>query len=238
MNKMRLDKFLATYTTLSRKEAKRSIRQGEIQVDGETVLEGEKKISLHQHICMRGQRIEAKEHIYIMMNKPAGVLSATRDKSETTVVEYVQCGGRELFPVGRLDKDTEGFLLLTDDGKLAHRLLSPAYHVPKTYYFTYEGKLAENAAELVVEGIDIGGGIRTKAGILRLLEEGTAELTIEEGKYHQVKRMIAALGGRVTYLKRISMAGLALDDNLRPGEYRELSEGELAVLTESANRNQ
>ena len=100
MKKMRLDKFLATYTTLSRKEAKRSIRQGEIQVDGETVLEGEKKISPCQHICMRGQRIEAKEHIYIMMNKPAGVLSATRDKSETTVVECVECEGRELFPVG------------------------------------------------------------------------------------------------------------------------------------------
>ena len=237
MKKMRLDKFLATYTTLSRKEAKRSIRQGEIQVDGETALEGEKKISPCQHICMRGQRIEAKEHIYIMMNKPAGVLSATRDKSETTVVECVECEGRELFPVGRLDKDTEGFLLLTDDGQLAHRLLSPAYHVPKTYYFTYEGKLAENAAELVAEGIDIGEGVRTKAGVLRLMETGTAELTIEEGKYHQVKRMIAALGGRVTYLKRISMAGLALDDNLRPGEYRELTEDELAVLIESANRN-
>ena len=172
-----------------------------------------------------------------MMNKPAGVLSATRDKSETTVVECVECEGRELFPVGRLDKDTEGFLLLTDDGQLAHRLLSPAYHVPKTYYFTYEGKLAENAAELVAEGIDIGEGVRTKAGVLRLMETGTAELTIEEGKYHQVKRMIAALGWRVTYLKRISMAGLALDDNLRPGEYRELTEDELAVLIESANRN-
>lgn len=237
MKKMRLDKFLATYTTLSRKEAKRSIRQGEIQVDGETVLEAEKKISPCQHICMRGQRIEAKEHIYIMMNKPAGVLSATRDKSETTVVECVECEGRELFPVGRLDKDTEGFLLLTDDGQLAHRLLSPAYHVPKTYYFTYEGGLVENAAELVAEGIDIGEGVRTKAGVLCLRETGTAELTIEEGKYHQVKRMVAALGGRVTYLKRISMAGLALDDNLRPGEYRELTEDELAVLTESVNRN-
>lgn len=237
MKKMRLDKFLATYTPLSRKEAKRSIRQGEIQVDGEMVSEEDKKISPSQIICMRGQRVEAKEHIYIMMNKPAGVLSATKDKSETTVVECVECKGRELFPVGRLDKDTEGFLLLTDDGKLAHRLLSPAYHVPKTYYFTYEGRLAENAEELVAKGIDIGGGVWTKAGILRLLEKGTAELTIEEGKYHQVKRMIAALGGRVTYLKRVSMAGLVLDANLRSGEYRELTEDELAVLTESVNRN-
>lgn len=236
MKKMRLDKFLATYTSLSRKEAKSCIRKGEIQVDGETVCKEEEKVSVCQIICMRGEKVEAKEHIYLMLNKPKGVLSATKDSRETTVVDLVADVGRELFPVGRLDKDTEGFLLLTDDGKLAHRLLSPVYHVPKTYFLTYEGELAEDAVEQVEAGVDIGERNLTKAGTLQLLGQGKAELTIEEGKFHQVKRMIAVLGGKVTYLKRISMAGLELDESLGLGEYRELTEQELVVLRESAEQ--
>ena len=237
MDRMRLDKFLATYTPLSRREAKQMIRQGEVSVEGENVTSETKKVSPEQRICLRGERITAREHLYLMMNKPKGVLSATRDREERTVLDLVEGVEREIFPAGRLDKDTEGFLLLTDDGELAHRLLSPAYHVPKTYYLEYEGELWHDAVSQVAEGIDIGEKRPTKAGVLQLLGEGKAKLTIEEGKYHQVKRMIAVLGGRVTYLKRLSMAGLELDERLQPGEYRELTEGEIALLREGAKRN-
>ena len=237
MDRMRLDKFLATYTHLSRKEAKQVIRQGKVSVEGETATSETDKVSSEQLICLRGEKIIAREHIYMMMNKPKGVLSATRDREERTVVELIGGVDREIFPVGRLDKDTEGFLLLTDDGGLAHRLLSPTYHVPKTYYLEYEGELGHDAVSQVAEGIDIGEKRPTKAGVLQLLGEGKAELTIEEGRYHQVKRMIAALGGRVTYLKRLSMAGLELDEKLEPGEYRELTEGEINILRESGKRD-
>lgn len=233
---MRLDKFLAAYTPLSRKEAKQVIRQGEVYIEGEAATSETDKVSPEQTICLRGEKIIAKEHLYLMMNKPKGVLSATRDREERTVVELVEDAGREIFPVGRLDKDTEGFLLLTDDGELAHRLLSPNYHVSKTYYIEYVGELRHDAVSQVAEGIDIGGKRPTKAGVLRLTGKGKAELTIEEGKYHQVKRMIAALGGRVTYLKRLSMADIELDETLEPGEYRELTEEEIAILRERAKR--
>lgn len=237
MDRMRLDKFLATYTPLSRREAKQVIRQGEVSVGGETATSESDKVLPEQMICLRGEKIIAREHLYLMMNKPKGVLSATRDREGRTVVDLVEGVERNIFPVGRLDKDTEGFLLLTDDGELAHRLLSPACHVPKTYYLEYEGELGHDAVSQVAEGIDIGEKRPTKAGVLQLLGEGKAELTIEEGKYHQVKRMIAVLGGRVTYLKRLSMAGLELDERLEPGEYRELTEGEIALLRERERRN-
>lgn len=231
---MRLDKFIATYTTLSRKDAKKSIRGGKVSVDGAVIKDETQKVSLNQSVCLGGEPIVAKEHIYLMLNKPQGVLSATKDEKERTVMDLVQDVGRQLFPVGRLDKDTEGFLLLTDDGELAHRLLSPAYHVPKTYYLEYTGILDSNAVEMVKDGLDIGEKHVTKSASLCLLEEGQAELTIEEGKFHQVKRMISALGGTVTYLKRISMAGLQLDEGLGTGEYRELTEEEVCVLCEHA----
>lgn len=231
---MRLDKFIATYTTLSRKDAKKSIRGGKVSVDGAVIKDETQKVSLNQSVCLGGEPIVAKEHIYLMLNKPQGVLSATKDEKERTVMDLVQDVGRQLFPVGRLDKDTEGFLLLTDDGELAHRLLSPAYHVPKTYYLEYTGILDSNAVEMVKDGLDIGEKRVTKSASLSLLEEGQAELTIEEGKFHQVKRMISALGGTVTYLKRISMAGLQLDEGLGTGEYRELTEEEVRVLCEHA----
>ena len=236
MERMRLDKFLASYTSLSRKEAKHAIRRGEVSIEGRAATSETEKVSTEQNICLRGERVIVREHLYLMMNKPKGVLSATRDREERTVVELVTDAERKIFPVGRLDKDTEGFLLLTDDGELAHQLLSPTYHVPKTYYLEYEGELVDDAVRRVAEGIDIGEKRLTRAGILQLKEEGKAELTIEEGKYHQVKRMITALGGRVTYLKRLSMAGLELDREMKPGEYRELKEEEVSVLRDRANR--
>ncbi len=232
MEKMRLDKFLAAYTTLSRKEAKKAIRKGEVTIDGMAVESETQKVFTDQVITIRGEKIKAVRHIYLMLNKPQGVLSATKDREEKTVMDFLPDMGRPLFPVGRLDKDTEGFLLLTDDGALAHKLLSPAYHVAKTYEIEYSGNLADNAVSQVLQGIDIGEKHLTKPAELCLIEKGRARLTITEGKFHQVKRMISALGGKVTYLKRISMAGIMLDENLAKGDYRELTEEEVAVLQE------
>lgn len=233
---MRLDKFVATNTSLSRKEAKKSIKAGKVIVDGVPIRDERYAVSPAQEVFVEGNPVMGKEHVYLMLNKPKGVLSATKDAKEPTVIDFVQDIERELFPVGRLDKDTEGFLLLTDDGLLAHRLLSPAYHVPKTYYVEYSGVLREDAVAWVERGLDIGEKKLTKPGSLRLLSEGSAELTIEEGKFHQVKRMIAVLGGKVTYLKRISMGGILLDDMLAPGQYRELTEQEYTCLLEQVEK--
>lgn len=238
MEKMRLDKFLSTYTELSRKDAKKWIRKGEVCVDGEVVSTETQKVMATQNICLKGEQIVAKEYVYLMMNKPCGVLSATKDRVDRTVLDLIAERKQDLFPVGRLDKDTEGFLLLTNDGELAHRLLSPTYHVPKTYYLEYEGELLPDAIAMVKEGIEIGEKRPTKPGELRLLEKGKAELIISEGKFHQVKRMIAALGGKVTYLKRMSMAGLLLDEDLEAGQYRELTEEEILTLKKSAEKRQ
>lgn len=230
MNKMRLDKYLATYTQLSRKEAKQRIRRGDISVDGAVVTTETEKVTLGQRIALGGVLIEAKEYSYWMLNKPQGVVSATKDAKDRTVRDLLVEIPGDLFPVGRLDKDTEGLLLLTNDGALAHRLLSPAHHVPKTYYVEYEGELEEQAVSRVKSGLDIGEEKLTRPAVLEILEDGKAMLTIAEGKYHQVKRMIAVMGGKVTYLKRISMADLVLDEALQPGEFRELTEGEIEKL--------
>lgn len=230
MDKIRLDKYLATYTKRSRKEAKKAIRVGEVSVDGVVVIKETEKVSLEQQVCVKGTMIQAKEYQYWMLNKPKGVVSATKDNRDTTVVELLPERAGTLFPVGRLDKDTEGLLLLTNDGELAHHLLSPTHHVKKTYYIEYDGELDGQAVTIVKSGLDIGEKKKTKPAQLYLQEEGKAFLTIEEGKFHQVKRMIAALGGKVTYLKRLSMAKLVLDEDLEPGQCRELSEDEVRQL--------
>lgn len=230
MSTMRLDKYLATYTDMSRKEAKIAIKKGRVQVDDEVMKKEDFKVCGEHKVLVDGQVLEAEEFVYYMLNKPAGVVSATQDKTQTTVVELLKKQGRELFPVGRLDKDTEGLLIMTDDGMLAHRLLSPKFHVEKTYEIIYAGELADDAVEQMAEGIDIGEKRHTLPAKLELLGDGRARLTISEGKFHQVKRMIAKTGGTVTYLKRISMAGLELDATLQPGEYRKLTDGEIAIL--------
>ena len=227
---MRLDKYLATYAGLSRKEAKAAVKSGRVQVDGRTAEKFDEKIQKNAVVYLNQKLIVVEEHIYLMLNKPAGVVSATRDDRERTVVDLVDCAGRELFPVGRLDKDAEGLLLLTDDGALAHRLLSPKYHVKKCYYVRYEGVLSEDAAELFRQGVDIGEKKHTLPAELEILGGGQAKLTISEGKFHQVKRMIAKVGGRVTALKRLTMGNLVLDDNLAPGEYRRLTKAEIDDL--------
>ena len=232
---MRLDKYLATYTRMSRKEAKTAIKKGRIQVDGECIKKEDYKVSEKQKVYFEGECIQAEQFVYYMLNKPAGVVSATKDDKETTVVELLKIENRELFPMGRLDKDTEGLLIMTDDGMLAHRLLAPKNHVEKIYEICYDGLLVKDATEQMAKGMDIGEKKLTLPAKLELLGEGRARLTIAEGKFHQVKRMIAKVGGTVTYLKRISMAGLDLDESLQPGEFRKLREDEIAVLRGETN---
>ena len=234
--KVRLDKYLSDHTELSRREAKAAVRKGRVSVDGETALHEEVKVLITQKICIDGREVKAEQYAYYMMNKPAGVVSATRDERECTVCELMEGIHRELFPIGRLDKDTEGLLLLTDDGALAHRLLSPKYHVEKTYYIEYEGLLTADAEVRFAEGVDIGEKKITRPARLKRKQDGQAFLTISEGKFHQVKRMIACVGGRVTYLKRLSMAGLMLDNRLAAGEYRRLLPEEAETLRRAAER--
>lgn len=230
---MRLDKFLSAYAGVSRKEARQLVREGHVLVDGKQERSENVKVTREQQITLDGEAVQGEESVYYMMNKPSGVISATRDERARTVLDLMPEVWRPVFPIGRLDKDTEGLLILSDDGALAHRLLSPAYHVEKTYEVRYEGDLRETVAEEFRQGIDIGERRKTKPAQLELLAPGRARLTISEGKFHQVKRMFAAAGGQVTGLRRVAMAGLLLDENLKPGEYRRLSEEEIEQLRQA-----
>lgn len=183
-----------------------------------------------------GEKIEYKEYIYLMMNKPAGVISATEDVREKTVIDLLEMEDAvyEPFPVGRLDKDTVGLLLLTNDGGLAHQLLSPKKHVPKTYYALVDGTVTEEDKKAFSAGIMLDDGYVTKPAQLNILRCGEIrseiELTITEGKFHQVKRMFEAVGKTVVYLKRLSMGPIKLDEDLAEGEYRELTDEEIDLL--------
>lgn len=237
---MRLDKYLATYAQMSRKEAKEAVRRGRATVDGVQAVKEDSKVEEGCTVCLDGEPVQAEEYVYYMLNKPAGVVSATSDQTEKTVLDLIDTKGRAVFPVGRLDKDTTGLLILTDNGILAHQLLSPRYHVEKVYEFHYEGELVPEAVRLAAEGIDIGEKHLTKPAVLELLDQAGhfARLTVSEGKYHQVKRMAAKLGGHVTELKRVAFGGVVLDMALQPGEYRMLAEEEVDQLMMSARRCQ
>ncbi|MEY2354583.1 pseudouridine synthase [Lysinibacillus capsici] len=233
---MRLDKLLANMGYGSRKEVKQLLKQKAVTVDGDYV----KDAALHvdpekQIVSVFGERVVYTEFVYLIMNKPPGVISATEDLRDETVIDLLEPLHQHFqpFPVGRLDKDTEGLLLLTNDGQLAHNLLSPKKHVPKVYYAQIEGVVTEEDAEKFANGVELNDGYVTKPGklvILKSAQQSEIELTIQEGKFHQVKRMFEAVGKRVTYLKRISMGSLKLDENLALGEYRELTAEELNGL--------
>ena len=233
---MRLDKLLANMGYGSRKEVKALLKQKAVRVDDEIV----KDSSLHvdpskQNVTVFGERVEYVEYIYLMMHKPQGVISATEDKYDRTVIDLLDPIDQhfEPFPVGRLDKDTEGLLLITNDGQLAHNLLSPKKHVPKWYYAKIDGKVTESDIESFKQGVTLDDGYHTKPGELKILasgEQSEIELMIQEGKFHQVKRMFEAVGKKVTYLKRLSMGSLELDPELPIGEYRQLTEEELKAL--------
>ena len=231
---MRLDKYLAEMGVGTRQEVKKQIRQGKAAVNGKVVKAADTKIDeTSDEVTISGRNISYVSYEYYMLNKPAGVVSATEDRRDTTVIDLIKEKKRkDLFPVGRLDKDTEGLLLITNDGDLAHRLLAPKKHVDKVYYAKIDGMVTEEDVKRFAEGIDIGAEEEemtrpAKLDIMKSAEESEIRLTIHEGKFHQVKRMFLAVGKEVTYLKRERMGTLCLDENLKPGEYRLLTEEEI-----------
>ena len=231
---MRLDKYLAEMGAGTRQEVKKKIRQGRVLVNGSVVKAAETKIDeKSDEVVLDGRNISYVSYEYYMLNKPAGVVSATEDRRDTTVLDLIKDKKRrDLFPVGRLDKDTEGLLLITNDGDLAHRLLAPKKHVDKIYYARIDGNVTEDDVKKFKEGINIGTDEEemtrpAKLEIIKSGEESEIRLTIHEGKFHQVKRMFHAVGKEVTYLKREFMGSLSLDEKLKPGEYRLLTEEEI-----------
>lgn len=234
---MRLDKYLCETGFGTRSQVKDLLKKGQVMVNGEVVKKPELKINeTTDQILCQGKKASYQKNIYLMLHKPAGVVSATEDNREKTVLDLVRPEDRKngLFPVGRLDKDTEGLLLLTDDGELAHQLLSPKKHVDKTYYAKIDGQVTEEHVEQFREGLDIGDEKKTLPAVLTILLSGPVseiEVTIHEGRFHQIKRMFEAVGCKVTYLKRLSMGSLVLDETLPPEEYRPLTEAELEGLT-------
>lgn len=233
---MRIDKLLANIGYGSRKEVKGLLKSGAVKVNDVIIKDAKAHVNPELDVVtVHGEPAEYKEFIYLMMNKPPGVLSATEDNFQETVIDILEIEDSvyDPFPVGRLDKDTEGLLLITNDGKLAHQLLSPKKHVPKTYFAVIEGEVTERDVEAFRAGVTLDDGYLTKPGELVIKKSGPTsdiELTIIEGKFHQVKRMFEAVGKRVIYLKRLSMGSLRLDEHLELGEYRELTDEELEGL--------
>lgn len=233
---MRLDKMLSNLGYGSRKEIRKMAKKGEIIVNGKGVSKADIHIDIeNDRVYVNGEKAVYREYIYIMLNKPQGVVSATSDYRDETVIDLIDESfwAFEPFPVGRLDKDTEGLLLLTNDGKLSHNLLSPKKHVDKTYYVEVCDELKEEDVIKFSKGVIIDGDYKCLPAELEILESGEiskAYVTIREGKFHQIKKMMIAIGNEVVYLKRIQMGSLKLDEHLELGEYRELSEEELELL--------
>lgn len=236
MELQRLDKIIAATGRYSRREVKLLIRQGRVLVDGKAPRSSEEKVDGEAaSITVDGIALHYQKYTWIMLHKPAGVLSATEDGRGKTVLDLLpeELRRRNLFPVGRLDKDTEGLLLLTNEGGLAHDLLSPRHHVDKVYYARCSGPLSQEDCWAFAEGMVLEDGTRCLPAGLEILSSGAqseALVTLREGKFHQVKRMLAACGAPVTYLKRLKMGNLTLDPNLPPGEFRFLSEDEVELL--------
>lgn len=236
MELQRLDKIIASTGRYSRREVKQLIRQGRVLVDGAAPRSSEEKADPEAvSITVDGMALTYQKYTWIMLHKPAGVLSATEDGRGKTVLDLLpeELQRRNLFPVGRLDKDTEGLLLLTNEGGLAHDLLSPRHHVDKVYYARCAGPLSEEDCRAFEEGMVLEDGTRCLPAGLRILTSGPqseALVTLREGKFHQVKRMLAARGAPVQYLKRLQMGNLTLDPGLSPGEFRFLSEEEIGLL--------
>lgn len=233
---MRLDKFFSSQSILSRKETAKCVRQGRITVNGEPARACDQKISPgRDRIALDGQEVGFKQHVYLMLNKPAGVVSATEDSRYPTVLDLVppELYRKGLFPAGRLDKDTEGFVLLTDDGEFAHAMLSPRHHVPKVYEAVLDGPVGPREQELFAAGMTLASGEVCAPAGLRVLSGGghpLVEVTLVEGKYHQIKRMFGAVGRRVEALKRVKIGGLILDKTLQKGDCRALSPQEVEAV--------
>lgn len=229
----RLDKLLAGTGKWSRREVKALVRQGLVRVDGRLAASAEDKLDpAAAVVTVAGETISLCRFTYVMLHKPAGVLTATEDRKQPTVLDLLPPELRRicLAPVGRLDKDTEGLLLLTNDGELAHRLLSPKYHVEKRYLARVDGELSAADAEAFARGMTLGDGLECLPAGLEVLPDRVCIVTLREGKFHQVKRMLAARGAPVLYLKRLSMGPLTLDDSLAAGAYRLLRAEEISAL--------
>lgn len=235
--KMRLDKYLSDMLSETRKEVKNYIKKGRVRVNGESKVSSEIKIEIGKdEVFLDGSLISYREFYYYMLNKPPGVITSTEKGRAKTVMDVLLEGGiacpffDSLSPVGRLDKDTVGLLLFTNDGELIHRLLSPKSHVPKTYFVRVDGEISDEAIKFFKEGLDLGDFVTKPAKLVLLEKNNEALITITEGKFHQVKRMFEKIGHNVIYLKRLEMGRLKLDESLAEGEFRELTGGEITSL--------
>lgn len=226
---MRLDKFLCDTAGLTRTEAKNAVKKGQIAVNGQVQKAADFKVKENTDtVTFQGKPLSYAVFHYYMLHKPAGVITATEDKKESTVMDILREEKvKNLFPVGRLDKDTEGLLLITDDGELAHNLLSPKKHVDKEYLVKVRNSISEEDCRKLSEGVDIGDEKPTAPAKVERVAEKEILLTIREGRFHQVKRMLQAVGNEVLYLKRLSMGSLRLPEDLEKGAYRPLSEEEI-----------
>ena len=231
---MRLDKYLADMGLGTRSEIKKAVRSGRVSVDGRTVTDPGTKVGPEDAVLFDGTAVTYEPYVYYMLHKPAGVISASEDRRERTCVDLIdETRRRDLFPVGRLDRDTEGLLLITNDGDLCHRLLTPSRHVDKVYYARVSGRVTEADVRGFADGLRVDADFRAMPAQLRILRSDSVsevEIVIREGKFHQIKRMFRAVGKEVLYLKRLSMGSLTLDPALQPGTWRRLTAEELAEL--------
>ena len=233
---LRLDHYLSAAGLGSRSDVKKIIQRGRVTVNGVICKNSAFKVDeASAEVMLDDKAVTYKKNVYFMLNKPQGTISASRsdlkNPEEKCVIDLIsEEKHRNLFPVGRLDRDTEGLLLITDDGMLAHNLLSPAKHVDKTYYAELSDELSENARMKLESGVDIGDDVLTLPAKVTAINKTSVHITIHEGRFHQIKRMLEAVDNEVIFLKRLSMGSLRLDENLKPGEYRELTPEELAAL--------
>ena len=233
---MRIDKFLSNMGIATRTESSKAARQGGILVNGAVVKKADVHIDPEKDVVTYlGRKIEYRKYTYILMNKPDGVVSATEDGRDKTVIDLLpeELQKLNLFPCGRLDKHTLGLVMLTDDGDLAHRLLSPKHHVKKKYYFESKFPLTEDEISYLEKGATLEDGYVTKPSEIELFEDKkSGHITLVEGKYHQIKRMLESVNNKITYLERITFGPLVLDENLERGEWRFLTENEIKGLEE------
>ena len=229
---VRVDKIMSELGFGSRSEIKKYAKAGKIRINDKVIKKADEKVdSERDKLYFEGRQVVVEEFETYVLYKPAGYVCATKDNVHKTVMELIDSDRKNIVPVGRLDLDTEGLLILTNDGALNHRLVSPASHVDKIYYAKFDGTLADDAIECTAKGLDIGEGEVSKPAKLEILSSDEVKLTIHEGKFHQVKRMVKALGGEVTYLKRVAFGGLRLDDlKLNKGESRKITEIEMEML--------
>lgn len=229
---MRLDRFLCELNIGTRSQVKELIKKGNVSVNGLIITKSDTNINeTSDEVLFKGEKLRYRKYVYIMINKPDGVVTATRDKNLPTVMDLIKpLPVKDMSPVGRLDRDTTGLLLITNDGELSHRLLSPKYHVDKTYLVTCEHSLSENDINRLCEGVDIGDDEPTLPARVKISNGTDIFLTIHEGRFHQVKRMLEAVDNKVTKLKRVSFGPLDLPGDLKEGEWRELTEDEIQKI--------